>query len=83
MVKLAISHAIAQSTKLCLFEERMAKTMLQAHHIPKRLALTGSLGMKREEVYRLSGELFRLRVDANLSSNILDVPEFFWDCMYF
>lgn len=79
MVKLAISHAIAQSTKLCRFEERMAKTMLQAQHIPKRLALTGNLGMKREDVNKLSGKLFRLRVDVNLCSNILDVPEFFWD----
>ncbi|RPA83715.1 DUF155-domain-containing protein [Ascobolus immersus RN42] len=79
MVKLAISHAIAQSTKLCRFEERMAKTMTQAHHIPKRLALTGNLGMKREDVNKLSGRLFRLRVDVNLNSNVLDVPEFFWD----
>ncbi|KAF8446541.1 hypothetical protein BGX38DRAFT_1250516 [Terfezia claveryi] len=79
MVKLAISHAIAQSTKLCRFEERMAATMLGVQHIPKRLALTGKLGMRREDVVKMSGRLFKLRVDVNLSSNVLDVPEFFWD----
>ncbi|KAF8419685.1 hypothetical protein EV426DRAFT_614359 [Tirmania nivea] len=79
MVKLAISHAIAQSTKLCRFEERMAVTMLGVQHIPKRLALTGKLGMRREDVVKMSGRLFKLRVDVNLSSNVLDVPEFFWD----
>ncbi|TQN68955.1 Sad1-interacting factor 3 [Colletotrichum shisoi] len=79
MVKLTISHAIAQSTKLCLFEERMSETMLDAQHVPKRLALTGELNMTRTEIVRILGRLFMSRVDINLSSNILDVPNFFWD----
>lgn len=66
MIKLAISHAIAQSTKLCRFEERMNSTMLGVQQIPKKLALTGKLGMKREEVVKMSGKLFKLRVDVNL-----------------
>ncbi|KAL2271000.1 hypothetical protein VTJ83DRAFT_371 [Remersonia thermophila] len=79
MVKLTISHAIAQSTKLCFFEERMSQTMLEAQHIPKRLALTGELNMTRTEIVKMLGRLFKSRVDINLSSNILDVPNFFWD----
>ncbi|KAK4153234.1 hypothetical protein C8A00DRAFT_15520 [Chaetomidium leptoderma] len=79
MVKLTISHAIAQSTKLCFFEERMSETMLDAQHIPKRLALTGELNMTRTEIVKILGHLFKSRVDINLSSNILDVPNFFWD----
>jgi hypothetical protein len=105
MVKLTISHAIAQSTKLCFFEERMSQTMLDAQHIPKRLALTGELNMTRTEIVKMLGRLFKSRVDINLcnvpfpppkpsqsdhttnqtqthtnpASNILDVPNFFWD----
>lgn len=79
MIKLAMSHAIAQSTKLSFFEQRMANQMLEAQHIPKRLALTGELGMKRQEVVKILGALFKSRVDVNLSSNMLDVPNFFWD----
>ncbi|KAL8641575.1 MAG: hypothetical protein Q9228_001627 [Teloschistes exilis] len=79
MIKLAMSHAIAQSTKLNFFEQRMADQMSEAQHVPRRLALTGKLGMKREEVVRILGALFRSRVDVNLSSNMLDVPNFFWD----
>ncbi|KAI0170350.1 hypothetical protein BJ166DRAFT_193347 [Pestalotiopsis sp. NC0098] len=79
MVKLTISHAIAQSTKLCFFEERMSETMLDAQHVPKRLALTGELNMTRTEIVKILGRLFTSRVDINLSSNILDVPNFFWD----
>ncbi|GAB0134154.1 hypothetical protein EsDP_00002536 [Epichloe bromicola] len=79
MIKLTISHAIAQSTKLCLFEERMGETMLDAQHVPKTLALTGQLNMTRKEIVTLLGRLFKSRVDINLSSNVLDVPNFFWD----
>ncbi|KAH9997175.1 DUF155-domain-containing protein [Xylariaceae sp. FL0662B] len=79
MVKLTISHAIAQSTKLCFFEERMSETMQNAQHVPKRLALTGELNMTRTEIVKILGRLFKSRVEINLSSNILDVPNFFWD----
>ncbi|KAL8946027.1 MAG: hypothetical protein Q9222_007522, partial [Ikaeria aurantiellina] len=79
MIKLAMSHAIAQSTKLNFFEQRMADQMAEAQHVPRRLALTGKLGMKREEVVRILGALFRSRVDVNLSSNLLATPSFFWD----
>ncbi|RHZ72171.1 hypothetical protein CDV55_103559 [Aspergillus turcosus] len=79
MIKLAISHGIAQSTKLCFFEEVMARQMAEAKDVPRRLAMTGKLGMKREEVFRILGKLFKSRVEVNLSSNMLDVPNFFWE----
>jgi len=70
MIKLAMSHAIAQSTKLNFFEERMAATMLEAQYVPKRLAMTGKLGMNREEVVRILGKLFTSRVDVNLCMSL-------------
>ncbi|KAJ5959248.1 YagE family protein [Penicillium vulpinum] len=79
MIKLAISHGIAQSTKLCFFEEVMARQMADAKDVPRRLAVSGQLGMKREEVFRILGRLFKSRVEVNLSSNMLDVPNFFWE----
>lgn len=66
MIKLAISHAIAQSTKLSYFEETMATQMEEAKDVPKRLALTGELGMKREDIVKILGGLFKSRVDVNL-----------------
>ena len=66
MIKLAISHAIAQSTKLSFFEENMATQMEEAKDVPRRLALTGQLGMKREDVIKILGGLFKSRVDVNL-----------------
>lgn len=66
MIKLAISHGISQSTKLCFFEEVMARQMADAKDVPRRLAMTGKLGMKREEVFRILGRLFKSRVEVNL-----------------
>lgn len=66
MIKLTISHAIAQSTRLCFFEERMSETMLDAQHVPKTLALTGELDMTRTEIVKILGRLFKSRVDINL-----------------
>jgi uncharacterized Rmd1/YagE family protein len=66
MIKLAMSHAIAQSTKLSFFEERMSQTMISAEHVPKHLALTGQLGLSRTEVLKILGRLFKSRVDVNL-----------------
>lgn len=66
MIKLAISHAIAQSTKLGFFEETMASQMEEAKDVPGRLAKTGELGLKREEVIKLLGGLFKSRVEVNL-----------------
>ena len=83
MVKLTMSHAIAQSTKLSFFEERMAVQMAEAQHVPKRLALTGELGMKREDVVKILGALFKSRVDVNLCKhnglcNFLYAQTYLW-----
>lgn len=76
MVKLAMSHAIAQSTKLSFFEERMSQTMLDAQYVPKRLALTGKLGMSRKEIVKILGRLFKSRVDVNLCTSRFPRPPF-------
>lgn len=78
IIKLTLSHAIAQSSKLSRFESRISPILGTISKLPKRLALYGSLGMKREQLLKKSGKLFKLRVDVNLSSSILDTPEFFW-----
>lgn len=70
MIKLAISHGIAQSTKLSFFEEAMSKEMTEAKDVPRRLAMTGKLGMKRDEVFRILGRLFKSRVEVNLCKRL-------------
>ena len=78
LLKLSLAHAIAQSTKLSVFEERMQNSLEVTSHIPKEMASSGELRLKRREALRLTGRLFKLRVDVNLTSNVLDTPELFW-----
>lgn len=78
IIKLTLSYAIAQSSKLSRFESRISPILTAVTKLPKRLALYGTLGLKREQLLKKSGKLFKLRVDVNLSSNVLDTPDFFW-----
>ena len=79
-IKLTLSYAIAQSSKLSRFESRISPILSSVMKLPKRLALHGTLGLKREQLLKKSGKLFKLRVDVNLSSNVLDTPDFFLVC---
>lgn len=47
MIKLTISHAIAQSVKLTLFEGRVDDTIDTTKHIPLVMAKTGKVPMSR------------------------------------
>lgn len=79
LIKLTISHSIAQSTKLCLFESKMSHILNNVTKLPKLLALTGSLGSyNRSRLLMKTGKFFRLRNEVNLLSNVLDTPDFFW-----
>jgi uncharacterized Rmd1/YagE family protein len=78
-IKLAISHAIAQSVKLSVFEDAMETTMTGAKFLPAELARRGELGLTRRELVRMSGRLFRLRVGIMLGGTVLDTPDWFWE----
>ncbi|KAH3670728.1 hypothetical protein OGAPHI_001243 [Ogataea philodendri] len=79
LIKLTVSHAIAQSTKLSMFESKMSNILNSISRLPKALALTGKLqNYTRQKLLIKTGKLFQLRNEVNLSSNVLDKPEYFW-----
>lgn len=79
MEKLAISHALAQSMKLLVFEERVEHTIKKTEHIPKSLAKNGKITLSGKQIAQKMGKLFLERSSINLHSNMLDTPEFFWE----
>lgn len=79
MQKLAISYAIAQSVKLAVFEEGVNATIEKSSHLPEQLAADGKVPFSRKDIFKRTGELFIQRTRVNLNSNVLDVPEFFWE----
>ncbi|KAJ1988963.1 sporulation protein rmd1 [Dimargaris cristalligena] len=78
MVKMAISHAIAQSVKLTLYEDLVEDTINDTKHIPQLMAKSGRVKMSRSAIIKKIGQLFIMRINVNLVSNILDTPEIFW-----
>ncbi|KZT23692.1 DUF155-domain-containing protein [Neolentinus lepideus HHB14362 ss-1] len=81
LLKISIAHAVAQSTLLAHYES-VTHRVLSAPatlSIPRQLASTGALTLRRTEALKLTGRLFKLKRDVNLMGNVLDVPELFWD----
>ena len=79
MTRLAISHGIAQSTKLGQFEYQVQETISNTVHIPENIANTGSTQLTRKELAQLRGRLFITKSDIMLNYDLLDVPDFFWE----
>ncbi|AOW01268.1 hypothetical protein B0I72DRAFT_26754 [Yarrowia lipolytica] len=78
MMKLSISHAIAQSAKISLFEELVENTIEDTQDFPQEIAVTGKIDMDRSDIIKSIGELFILRININLHGSILDSPELMW-----
>lgn len=78
MLKLLISHALAQSVKISLFEELVDNTIEDTQDIPQQIAQTGKVEMTRDETMKSIGELFILRININLHGSVLDSPELMW-----
>jgi uncharacterized Rmd1/YagE family protein len=79
MQKLAISYAIAQSGKLAVFEEGVNAIVEKSSQLPQQLAHEGKVPFSRKDIFKRMGELFIERTRVNLNSNVLDIPEFFWE----
>lgn len=77
--KLAISHAIAQSVKMGVFEKSIQKTIEDTRSIPMNLAKTGRTQLKGKKLAKTRGELFLAKSNINLHYDLLDTPEFFWE----
>lgn len=58
MLKITISHAIAQSVKLTLFEGLIEETIESTRHIPRKMARDGKIHMSRKAINQKIGQLF-------------------------
>ncbi|EMC99107.1 hypothetical protein BAUCODRAFT_120397 [Baudoinia panamericana UAMH 10762] len=78
MTKLAISHALAQSTKTSLYEDLLDATISTTQTIPATIARTGRINLTRKQINMQIGELFILRINIHLQGSVLDAPELMW-----
>ncbi|MFT4919597.1 MAG: putative Rmd1/YagE family protein [Zhongshania aliphaticivorans] len=79
LLRLAVSHALAQSTQLIVFETMVLDNIKATAHIPATLAEKGKIPLRRKELAKIRGRLFAAKSDIILHYGLLDTPEFFWE----
>lgn len=77
-VKLAISYGLTQSIKLASYEESIQKTIRTNARIPEELGARGKITLSRRAILKRMGEIFLERSYVNLTSEYLEMPEYFW-----
>lgn len=77
--KYTFSNAMALSVKLGIWEATLEKYIDSIEFVTEDLKMGKKINMTREDVLRKHGELFALRHLINLSSDLLDTPDFYWD----
>ncbi|XP_015117252.1 glutathione synthetase [Diachasma alloeum] len=77
--KYTFSNAISQSVKLGIWEASLEAYIDSIEFVTEDLKAGRRIKMTREEVLRKQGELFALRHLINLSSDLLDTPDFYWE----
>lgn len=77
--KYTFSNAMAQSVKLGIWEAALNRYVDSIEFVTEDLKVGRKLQMTQQEVLKKQGELFALRHRINLSSDLLDTPDFYWD----
>jgi uncharacterized Rmd1/YagE family protein len=66
--KLAVSFALAKSSLLSVYEERVQKTIDRNSHIPEEMVKNGRLHMTRQDISREVGRMLLVKHGINLDS---------------
>uniref|UniRef100_T1PJT1 Putative ACR protein n=1 Tax=Musca domestica TaxID=7370 RepID=T1PJT1_MUSDO len=77
--KYTFSNALATSVKLGIWEATLDRYIDSMEFITNDMKKGRRIRISRAEVLRKTGELLALRHVINLSSDLLDTPDFYWD----
>lgn len=73
------SNSLALSVKLAMWEAALESYIDSMEWMTECMKKGEKIKMSRDQVFRKRGELFALRHVINLSSDLLDTPDFYWD----
>jgi uncharacterized Rmd1/YagE family protein len=76
--KAAFSSGLARNTKLAALEFSMEKFILSIKQISQTMASGGHLGLKGNQVLRITGQLLQIRGQLNLYSELIETPDHYW-----
>ena len=65
MLKITISHAVAQSVKLTLFEGLIEESIESTRHIPRKMAKDGKIHMSRKAINQKIGQVLIVKEFSN------------------
>ena len=77
--KYAFSNAIAASVKLGALEAQLDRFIDSIEFLSEDMKRGRAVKVSRNAVLMKTGEIFALRHVLNLSSDLLDTPDFYWD----
>ena len=77
--KYAFSNAIAASVKLGALEALLDRIIDSIEFLSEDMKRGRAVKVSRNAVLMKTGEIFALRHVLNLSSDLLDTPDFYWD----
>ena len=77
--KYSFSNAIAASVKLGALEANLDDIIDSIEHLSDDMKRGRDIRLTREEAHKKMGEILALRHVLNLSSDLLDTPDFYWD----
>lgn len=77
--KYTFSNALSLSVKLGIWEASLDNHIDAMAYITEDLKQGSRIKASRAEMLRKTGELFALRHLINLSSDLLDTPDFYWE----
>jgi uncharacterized Rmd1/YagE family protein len=77
--KYTFSNSLSLSVKLGIWEASLDKYVNSMAYVTEDLKQGIKIRISRAEMLRKTGELFALRHLINLSSDLLDTPDFYWD----
>ena len=75
----AFSHAVALSVKLGIWEMILDEYINSVGWITENMRAGKSIKLTRDEVFRKTGEILSLKHSINLESDLLDLPDIYWD----
>lgn len=79
LTKYTFSNAMSLSVKLGIWESALENYIDSVEFITEDLKKGTKITMSRAEMLKRTGELYALRRLINLSSDLLDTPDFYWD----
>lgn len=79
MDQFAFSHAVALSVKLGVWESMLDKYIDSVGWVTDKMKEGNYEILSRDQIFRKIGELFDLKHNINLATDLTDLPDVYWD----